>query len=287
VAGGAVKIPLGKRKTDFLELESLVNLVCQAGKAIMTYYAAGDIEFELKGDRSPVTEADRVSQKIMLDGLNRLTPTIPVISEETMLPSFDTRQAMRRLWLLDPMDGTREFVEHGRDFTINLALIEDNQPVLGFIYIPFSETLYMGGQSLPVSKWHQGSTTQLAGRRINDAVSPITVVSSRRRGKELLRPYLYRLRQHFEEVVVQEAGSAVKYALLAEGNADLYLCCGPTGEWDTAAGHALLKQMGGEIYDFAANSLAYNRRDSVTNPWCYAVADADFDWHAILGDARR
>jgi 3'(2'), 5'-bisphosphate nucleotidase len=280
-----MKIRVGELETDFLELESLVDLIQQAGEAIMGIYATGDIDYELKGDQTPVTEADRLSQRILLEGLSRLTPGTPVISEETKPPSFDARQAMRRLWLLDPMDGTREFVEQGKDFTINLALIQDNQPVLGFIYIPFTETLYMGGRRLPASKWQHGETSPLTARKVDEAANPITVVCSRRRGRELLLPYLDRLRQHFGEAIVQQAGGALKYAMLAEGSADLYLCCGPTGEWDTAAGHALLRATGGEIYDFAGNILAYNQRQSAINPWCYAVADAGVDWQAVLGEA--
>jgi 3'(2'), 5'-bisphosphate nucleotidase len=247
--------------------EALKPIVAQASAAIMQVYGSG-FSVQRKDDNSPLTLADLESQRVIIEGLQRLTPEVPVLSEESAAAPWVERQTWRELWVVDPLDGTREFVKRNGEFTVNIALVIDHEPVLGVVAAPAQELLYWGAAGI-------GAFKQLPGaeqRRIHISVPahPLRVVGSRSHASPQTAAYLTRLGPH----VVTGVGSSLKFCLLAEGNAELYARFGPTSEWDTAAGQAVLEAAGGQVTRMDGHRLRYNCRESVINGDFVAFSDA-------------
>jgi 3'(2'), 5'-bisphosphate nucleotidase len=244
---------------DLLALgEAMVPVAARAAAAIMAVYG-GAFTVERKLDDSPLTRADIESQCIILEGIATLTPGVPVLAEESAQAPWAERRTWRELWVVDPLDGTREFVKRNGQFTINIALVVDHEPVLGLIAVPTQDLVYVGAAG-------SGAYRQLAdGTRSRIQVAPpavpLRVVGSRSHQSPELAAYLAHLPQHH----VLGVGSALKFCLLAEGNADLYPRFGPTSEWDTAAGQALLEAAGGHVTRMDGHRLRYNCRESIIN----------------------
>ncbi len=245
--------------SDPVSLEELCGLVRAAGQAVMDVYA-GSFSVESKGDGSPVTEADRRAEEIILAGLERLAPEVPVVSEEAAeqaggeLPFNGNGSRPEAFWLVDPLDGTKEFVSRNGEFTINVALIEDDAPVLGVVLAPALERLFAAGEQL-------GAIVEdTAGRRAVAArVAPAegaTVVSSRSHGDPEALERFAAGRRIAAQVT---AGSSLKFCLLAAGQADVYPRFGRTMEWDTAAGDAVLRAAGGRVTDLKGDVLRYGK----------------------------
>jgi 3'(2'), 5'-bisphosphate nucleotidase len=262
----------------------LVALTEAAGAAILEVYET-DFDVDTKSDESPLTQADLASHRIIEAGLARLTPDIPLFSEESELPPFGVRQAWSRYWLVDPLDGTKEFVNRNGEFTVNIALIEGQQPVLGIVGVPVREQVYVGveGQGAYRLSRAEGEPDrlELAGRPRDDD-APLVVVASRSHGGERLEQYLLALEETFGGVSRTPVGSSLKLCILAEGQADLYPRLGPTSEWDIAAAHAVLSAAGGEVWAADGSPLAYNAKESVLNPEFFAAADGEYPWRARL-----
>ncbi len=236
----------------------MVPVAMRAAAAIMAVYQ-GAFTVERKLDDSPLTRADIESQSIILEGLATLTPGVPVLAEESAQAPWAERRAWRELWVVDPLDGTREFVKRNDQFTINIALIVEHEPVLGLVAVPAQGLIYIGAAG-------SGARRQLAdGTRSKIQVAPpavpLRVVGSRSHKSPQLAAYLAQLPSH----ALLGVGSALKFCLLAEGNADLYPRFGPTSEWDTAAGQALLEAAGGHVTRMDGHRLRYNCRESVIN----------------------
>jgi 3'(2'), 5'-bisphosphate nucleotidase len=256
-------------------LLEVTALAREAGRAILEVYASS-FSVQEKEDRSPLTEADLRSEKLILAGLRRIAPEIPVLSEESGQAPYATRKGWRRLWVVDPLDGTREFVQRNGEFTVNIALVDEHRPVLGIVHAPVLERDYYACEGVGAFR----SDARAAGRPIRVAKrgpGPLRVVGSRSHRGNSLDAFLARVGPH--EFV--EVGSSMKLCLVAEGVADVYPRMGPTSEWDTAAGQCVLEQAGGQVLKLDGEPLAYNREDTL-NPNFVGFADGDTDWLALL-----
>jgi 3'(2'), 5'-bisphosphate nucleotidase len=256
-------------------LTPVVAIARAAGEEIMRVYRS-EFAVSHKQDRSPLTEADLAAERRIAAGLAALTPAIPMLGEESVATTESLRRGWQRLWLVDPLDGTREFVKRNGEFTVNIALIEDHVPVLGVIYAPARELLYTAARGCGAKRvGADGAATPIHARVPAPAV-PRVAGSRSHRGGGLARA-LERLGPH--ELV--SIGSALKFGMLAEGAVDLYLRDGPTSEWDTAAGQAIATEAGARVVDLAGRPLRYNARDTLINPSFAAWADDTRDWLAI------
>ena len=259
-------------------VEPIVLLARDAGQAILEVYAT-DFEVQSKDDESPLTQADLASHMTIMRGLEQLTPDVPVISEESGLPAFDERRQWPRYWLIDPLDGTKEFVNRNGEFTVNIALIEDGRPVLGVVHVPVQDRTYTGCNGA-------GATLRVddaAPEPINvaTAASPATrVVGSRSHRGASLDAFLDAVGEH--ELVPM--GSSLKFCVVAEGRADVYPRLGPTSEWDTAAAQAVVEQAGGQVLKMDGKPLSYNQKENILNPWFVVIGLRDRNWLALLPD---
>jgi len=257
-------------------LDPLVELAEAAGKRILEVYAT-DFDVQSKDDDSPLTQADLASHRTIAAGLSNIAPDIPILSEEGGLAAFDERKEWHRYWLIDPLDGTKEFVNRNGEFTVNIALIVQHQPVLGIVHVPVLGVTYAGCEG-------HGSEKREAGdkpRRIHvakKAGDPPRVVGSRSHRGRSLDYFLDRLGE-FDMVPM---GSSLKFCVVAEGSADVYPRLGPTSEWDTAAAQAVVEQAGGRVVTADGRPLSYNRKEDILNPWFVVVGAADRDWLALL-----
>jgi 3'(2'), 5'-bisphosphate nucleotidase len=259
-------------------IEALLGLSRDAGAAILRIYNS---EFSVtdKADNSPLTEADLASHHLIVDTLERLTPEIPVLSEESAKIPFETRKTWQRYWLIDPLDGTKEFVKRNGEFTVNIALIEDHRPTLGVIYAPVIDRLYYGvvGQGAWKSE-DGGELTPISVTRTHRV--PTLVAGSRSHAGESLRKFLENLGEH--ELV--SMGSSLKSCLVAEGKADLYPRLGPTSEWDTGAAQAIVEAAGGQLTTLDMQPLRYNTKESLLNPHFFVFGDSSEDWSRFLAE---
>jgi 3'(2'), 5'-bisphosphate nucleotidase len=230
----------------------------RAGVAIMRIYD-GAFTVQHKDDDSPLTLADLESQRIILEALESLTPGVPILSEESAQAPWAERRQWTELWVVDPLDGTREFVKRNGEFTVNIALVVDHEPLLGIVSAPAQGLVYWGAAGTGAFSRHRGA----AQSRIQVAPpqAPIRVVGSRSHASADTASYLARLGPH----VMSGIGSSLKFCLIAEGKAELYPRFGPTSEWDTAAGQALLEAAGGHVTRPDGHRLRYNCRESVIN----------------------
>ncbi|MCB1685682.1 MAG: 3'(2'),5'-bisphosphate nucleotidase CysQ [Pseudomonadales bacterium] len=260
--------------------DAVIALVERAGTAIMDVYRT-DFDVQTKDDASPLTRADLAAHNIIARGLAELTPEIPLFSEESAVPEFSRRQGWTRYWLVDPLDGTREFVNRNDEFTVNIALIDDHKPVFGVVGVPAQGVVYTGIPGQGAFRHASGTRSEIGGCR-RDESAPLVVVASRSHGGERLERYLAALAAEFGAVERTPVGSSLKLCILAEGRADLYPRLGPTSEWDIAAAHAVLAAAGGRVWAADGSALEYNRKDSVLNPEFFAVADAAYPWERRL-----
>jgi 3'(2'), 5'-bisphosphate nucleotidase len=239
--------------------EALLPIVARAGAAIMRIYEDPSFTVQRKEDNSPLTLADLESQRVIMEGLTEVTPDIPILSEESAQAPWDERKAWRELWVVDPLDGTREFVKRNGEFTVNIALVREHEPVLGVVAAPALGLLYWGASGAGAFSHHRG-----AGRipiKVSPPQNPLRVVGSRSHASPETAGYLARVGPH----EITGIGSSLKFCLVAEGKADLYPRFGPTSEWDTAAGQALLEAAGGHVTRLDGHRLRYNCRASVIN----------------------
>ena len=259
-----------------LDVDAVISLAGRAGAAILNVYNS-DFSVQDKADRSPLTEADLAAHRIIVDELGRLTPGIPVLSEESASIPFDVRQTWQRYWLIDPLDGTREFVKRNGEFTVNIALIEGHEPTLGVIYVPVTGECYYGGHG--IGAFHRTAAGQIKPIRVTESHRrPIRVAGSRSHAGDSLKRFLERLGDH--EIV--SMGSSLKSCLVAAGEADIYPRLGPTSEWDTAAAQAVVEAAGGRITRTDMTPLRYNTKDSLLNPHFFVFGDRSVDWSLYL-----
>ncbi|MCH9698559.1 MAG: 3'(2'),5'-bisphosphate nucleotidase CysQ [Gammaproteobacteria bacterium] len=258
-------------------LEQTIKLSVNAGDEILKIYNT-DFSVESKDDKSPLTAADMASHHCLVEGLQRLTPELPILSEESSDISFEQRQQWETYWLLDPLDGTKEFIKRNGEFTVNVALIRNQEPIMGVVYVPVSGICYSAAQGL--GAWKQELPNQTESINVRDqAISPFIVVGSRSHQTEELIDFLKRLGSH--ELV--SMGSSLKICLVAEGKADLYPRIGLTSEWDTAAAQCVVEQAGGHVTDLSGQRLTYNAKESFLNPYFLVFGDDSQNWVQYAG----
>lgn len=256
-------------------IEPLTDLAREAGERIMRVYRR-DFAVETKADESPLTEADRAAHDRILAGLRKLTPGIPVLSEEGGLPGYDSRRRWAVYWLVDPLDGTKEFVKKNGEFTVNIALVEGGQAVLGIVHAPALETTYLGLLGGGAFRIHDGERTPIRTRALPSG--PLTFVVSRSHRGEAVDRLLERLPPH----QCISVGSSLKFCLVAEGKADLYPRFGPTSEWDTAAAQCVVEAAGGRVTRVDLTPLSYNTKTSLLNPDFLVFGDPEWELRPFL-----
>ena len=257
-------------------LPGVLKLVDAASAAILEVYAAG-ATVELKADDSPITQADRAAHRLLADGLPRLAAGIPVLSEESdEAHAYAVRGSWRTLWLVDPLDGTKQFINRNGEFTVNVALIEDGRPVLGVVAAPAMGTTYYAADGVGSFRVTGGGVA--APTRVRRAGATVVVVGSRSHRGDSLDAVLAKLGK-FE---LRPMGSALKICLVADGAADFYPRLGPTSEWDTAAAQAVLEIAGGAVTTTSGEPLRYNQRDTILNPHFLAFGDRSRRWSALF-----
>ena len=259
-----------------LSLPKLAQNVCTicvaAADRIMEVYAT-DFTVEKKEDRSPLTIADIASHETICTQLSEIVPEYPILSEESANIPFSERKSWDRYWLIDPLDGTKEFIKKNGEFTVNIALIEQHKPILGVVHVPVTGITYFATAG-------QGAYKQCPGEQAipikvkASTTNNITIAGSRSHGNERQQNFIKKL----GKVKVIAIGSSLKFCLVAEGEVDIYPRFGPTSEWDTAAAQCIVEEAGGLVVDVSFNLLQYNTKDSLLNPEFLAIADNSYDW---------
>jgi 3'(2'), 5'-bisphosphate nucleotidase len=279
--------PIPSSSLDLSKLiEQVIEIADSVGEKVRLmferYQKNGDMQLDHKSDQSPVTEADIYSHQLLTEQLKSLLPEAPILSEEETAPPLATRQTWKRYWLVDPLDGTREFLNKKNEFTINIALVENNQPLLGVINVPVARECYFAFQSSGAFKQDRDHGRKGIMTRQLDT-NHVHVLASRYHAVHHLHELLEKIPQH--DVV--HAGSALKFCWIAEGKADIYPRLGPTSEWDTAAGQCIVEEAGGKVVDMQYQPLNYNMRESLINPSFIAVGDPRYDWRSCFDDSDK
>ena len=250
-----------------------------AARILRVYHSAFEVAH--KADESPLTEADLASHRIIVEGLRALTPAVPVLSEESADVDFATRVGWTRYWLVDPLDGTKDFVKRNGEFTVNIALIDRHAPVLGVVAVPVTGVCYAAGRGLGARRYDADGMSELRVR--TPAAKPWRVAASRSHADRRTEAFIRNLGPS-ERVSI---GSSLKFCLLAEGGIDIYPRFGPTCEWDTAAAQCVVEQAGGRVTDLGLEPLRCNTGESFLNPYFLAFGDAAVDWREFLPDEAR
>ncbi|MGM0589723.1 MAG: 3'(2'),5'-bisphosphate nucleotidase CysQ [Bacteroidota bacterium] len=249
-----------------ISIDALVALAKQAGSAILEFYT-DDMDVETKADNSPLTKADLASHEVIMKGLQQMTPEIPIISEEGGLADYEERKDWKQFWIVDPLDGTKEFIKRNGEFTVNIALVADGDPVLGVVYIPAQEITYLGASGLGSFKQENEDQPERIISRLADKSQPLKVMCSRSHKSDSLSEQLAEKGLQVGETV--PAGSSLKFCLVADGTADIYPRMGPTMEWDVAAGDA--------VYRYSAEQgahpspLQYNKEDLLNSGFMIGI----------------
>jgi 3'(2'), 5'-bisphosphate nucleotidase len=250
--------------------------VAEAGAAILEIYADPKrFETESKADDSPLTAADLAANRILVSRLQELTPKIPILSEESKQAPWYDRKQWQSCWVVDPLDGTKEFLKRNDEFTVNVALVRDHQPILGVVYAPALQEWYFAAR-------HEGAWHQTGGKvmdKIQVAEPPVSrpwkVVGSRSHNTPEVDAFVQRL----GEAEMVAMGSSLKLCLVADGTADVYPRLGPTSEWDTAAAQIIVEEAGGQVLDAETGKpLTYNARESILNPHFIVCGRPDPSW---------
>lgn len=259
------------RKTEIFNpvwLESIVDIAVAAGDAIMAIYVTDDFAIDVKTDDSPVTVADVASHNVIVAALAKLTPSIPIMSEESTTIAWGERQHWQSYWLIDPLDGTKEFIKKNGEFTVNIAFVHQGRAIAGVVYAPVLDKCYFGSHDAGAWLKHKGTPRRLVKSKADKQAVP-RVVGSRSHISPGLQSYLQQLGEH----EMKSVGSSLKFCLLAEGEADIYPRLGLTSEWDTAAAQAVLESAGGKVLQYGSEAaLDYNQKSDILNPYFIAYA---------------
>ena len=257
--------------------QSAAEIAAAASAAILGIYDS-DFAVEHKDDRSPLTAADLASHRLIVERLDALDPKLPVLSEESAAIPFAERARWQRHWLVDPLDGTREFVKRNGEFTVNIALIENHVPVLGVVQAPVGDRTWLAWRG--GGAWVTSSTEPARRIATRPFATPLVVAGSRSHASARELAMIERL----APVESLALGSSLKFCRIAEGSADLYLRLGPTSEWDTAAAECVLNEAGGAVRRLDGMPMRYNANPSLLNPEFYDCGDPRVDWVALLAE---
>lgn len=270
------------------KLGIIQSIAVAAGEEILAVYAQAEgIEISKKDDDSPLTEADRRAHNVIVAALAENFPDIPVLSEESDSIPFSERGQWQRYWLVDPLDGTKEFIKRNGEFTVNIALIENGKATMGVVHVPVKSTTYLGKVSegawkITDADGKEGRIEAISGTVFKPGTETVRVVASRSHRGEIVDRLVAHMETTIGEVEVVSMGSSLKICLCAEGSADIYPRLAPTCEWDTAAAHAVLSAAGGTIVNTNFEELSYNQKSELLNPYFIAVADSKFNWADCL-----
>jgi len=253
-------------------LLKVCNIAIKAGEEILKYYTE-DIHVTHKDDSSPLTKADLASNKIIMNALQQLDRTIPILSEESLV-EWKERKNWTKYWLVDPLDGTKEFIKQNGEFTVNIALIENNKPILGVIFTPVKFDLYFAQKNY--GSYKINSSSKLINLKeavkifVANQSSIKRIIGSRSHSNQTFDSWV---NQNFPNSEIVQAGSSLKFCLVAEGAADIYPRFGPTSEWDIAAGHIIVNEAGGRVNTFENTEINYNQKEDLLNPQFYAIGN--------------
>ena len=257
-------------------LPEIVDIARQAGEQILAVYAT-DFEVQTKADTSPLTAADLAAHDTIVAGLRELTPDWPILSEESAEIGFEIRSGWSHYWLVDPLDGTREFVERNGEFTVNIALIDNHRPVLGVVHVPVSGRDYYACKES--GAWRKDPGEEPVSIQASSRCQrPVRIVGSKSHRGSSLNAFL----EYLGEYEFIPMGSSLKICLVADGSADVYPRLGPTSEWDTAAAQAIVEIAGGQMTDIAGKAIRYNRKADLLNPFFLVFGDSTVDWPRLL-----
>jgi len=257
-------------------VDPVKELAAQAARHILSVYDS-DFDVEHKEDASPVTRADLASHSTIVDGLSRLTPELPILSEESADVPFEIRRTWNRYWLVDPLDGTKEFIKRNGEFTVNIALIDRGRAVVGVVWVPVTARCYTGVLGEGAYVQEPGGTPRRIRVRELDA-RYVRVAGSRSHRDPTTAAFITTLERSFGAVEMQAIGSSLKLCLVAEGRVDIYPRFGPTCEWDTAAAQAVVEAAGGFVVDTRMQPLRYNAKDALLNPHFLVFGDDTANW---------
>lgn len=262
-------------------LDAVIAISAEAAHEIMEVYGS-DFAVRNKSDRTPLTEADMRAHKTICAGLRDLDDTIPVLSEESAAAPYQERQSWQRYWLVDPLDGTREFIKRNGEFTVNIALIEQHRTVLGVVACPANGLVYYACAGLGAFR---KETAAIATPIHTRPTRPdhLSLAGSRSHSTAEQERFISSLGKNAEVIAI---GSALKFCLVAEGTVDIYPRFGPTSEWDTAAAQCVVEEAGGRVLTMELEPLLYNNKESLLNPHFLAVGDPTFDWKLYLSQAN-
>jgi 3'(2'), 5'-bisphosphate nucleotidase len=260
-------------------LPDIVRIAKQAGETIMEVYEAG-FDIEIKPDDSPVTTADLAANDVIEKGLDKLLPLFPILSEESVMLPFEERATRETYWLVDPLDGTKEFINRRDSFTVNIALIHKNKSILGVIYAPALGLSYYACSGYGSYK----ETTNEAEHKITTRKMPNKAVfaGSRSHPGKMLSAFLESYKNDYGDYELVSMGSSLKMCMVAEGSVDLYPRLWLTSEWDTAAAHCIVDEAGGKLVKIDMSPLLYNTKDSLLNPYFFTIGDNTIDWVKYL-----
>ncbi|MCU7834292.1 MAG: 3'(2'),5'-bisphosphate nucleotidase CysQ [gamma proteobacterium symbiont of Taylorina sp.] len=262
-------------------LPEVIELAQQAGQVIMDIYQS-DFQINNKSDNTPVTCADLAANEFIVKQLARLSPEIPILSEESTTIPYKERSQWQTYWLVDPLDGTRAFIEKTGEFSVNIALIVKNSPVLGVIYSPVNKCSFYAcsdGGAFYLDDSKQARNIQVRAKCQDKIVVAGTEKSAQSR---ILQAFLKNLEKRFHSYEIKFMGSSLKSCMVAEGTADVYARLGPTSEWDTAAAQCIVEEAGGQITDTQMQALRYNTKDSLLNPDFFVFGDKSIAWNQFL-----
>jgi len=249
----------------------VVNLALKAGEKIIEHYE-NTSEIMIKNDQSPLTMADLDSNNIIMEGLKKIDDAIPILSEEALV-EWEIRKNWNKYWLIDPLDGTKEFINKNGEFTVNISLIEDNKPTLGIIYAPILSTLYYAYKNSgsfkiycnkPLESLDKSKKINVTFKKQSDH---LLIIGSRSHSNEDFDNWI---KKNIKNYDIVKKGSSLKFCKISEGSADLYPRFGPTSEWDIAAGHIILLESGGTIFSIDKQEIVYNTKENILNPYFIA-----------------
>jgi 3'(2'), 5'-bisphosphate nucleotidase len=263
---------------DLLELAK--DVAIEAGKAVLEVYEKRDFDAYQKDDDSPVTSADYLANDIINKRLSEATPDIPILSEENKHASLDERKHWARYWLIDPIDGTQEFIARSGDFAVNIALIENNEPAIGVIFWPPGQSMYYAQKGKGAFKSTPEGDKPISVRKLTDPKSSVVMIAiSRRQSREKV---LNRMCTKRIYNMLPLGSCSLKACFIAEGKADIFMRIGITGEWDTGASQCIVSEAGGSITTANFEPLTYNRRHSLENPDFVVMGDQRVPWQDIV-----
>ncbi|WP_330927299.1 3'(2'),5'-bisphosphate nucleotidase CysQ [Candidatus Sororendozoicomonas aggregata] len=258
--------------------EPLKAIVKSAGEAILAIYREDNLDIHTKLDKTPVTCADRQANSVIVDGLNQLNDDYPVLSEESEWAPFAQRQQWSRYWLVDPLDGTQEFINGNGQFTVNIALIEYNYPLLGIVYSPTTKTCYWGGMGVGAFRQVGSGAAEPIKPRSLSTNGDIVALGSRSYGNRASDQFIDKLKRYYPQLRFLRVGSSLKGCRIAEGKADIYPRLGPTSEWDTGAVQAIVEGAGGLFLNTGGERFAYNTKESLVNGHFLILGDRTCPW---------